>query len=201
VGEVRATGSGEKEARRQQILASAGELLNRWSFTDITMDRIADLAGVAKGTLYLYFRTKEALFLARYEDRLRAWYSEVETLATRTRGTVKPAAAAGVIASTLANRPRLIQLHGLLHSSFGLNVSPDVMLDFRRQQRRRISSLAPALAGRIDGLSEEAAIRFLISWAALQPSALQHDFEEPELEIFRIDFEEELAAIITALLQ
>ena len=45
------------------------------------MDRIADSSGVAKGTLYLYFRTKEALFLALYVERLRAWYGELESLA------------------------------------------------------------------------------------------------------------------------
>jgi AcrR family transcriptional regulator len=210
VGERRATASDEKEARRKKILEAAAKLLRGWSFSDITMDRIADLAGVAKGTLYLYFRTKEALFLVLYEERLSAWYVELETLATRAGGTVKPPAAARVIASTLSARPLLIQLHGLLHSTLVRNIEVDSILDFRRRQRESLTSLASALAGRIDGLSYDHCLRFLIrlesvvgglSWAAFPTPAVSRAFEEEDLEIYRIDFEEELTQIITALLE
>ena len=210
VGELRATASEEKEVRRQQILEAAAELFRSWSFADITMDRIADLAGVAKGTLYLYFRTKEALFLSLFEQQLSTWYSELEVLSSRVGGTVKPAAAAHVIASTLSARPILSRLHGLLHSALGLNIDLDSVLDFRRRQRRRITSLSPVLASRIDGLSEPAAVRFLIrletvigglSWAAFPTPALARALEEEDLAVFRLDFEKELREMITALLQ
>lgn len=210
MGELRATGPGEKEARRQQILASTGDLLSDWSFTDITMDRIADLVGLAKGTLYLYFRTKETLFLSLYEEHLSAWYSELETLAIRAGGRVEPSAAARVIASTLAARPILVQLHGLLHSTLSRNVDLESVLDFRRQQRRKISTLAPTLSRRIEGLSEVNALRFLIrleavvgglSWAANPPSTVAQALEDENLAEFRIGFEEELREIVTALLR
>jgi AcrR family transcriptional regulator len=210
MGELRATGPGEKEARRQQILASAGDLLSDWSFTDITMDRIADLVGLAKGTLYLYFRTKETLFLSLYEEHLSAWYSELETLAIRAGGIVEPSAAARVIASTLAARPILVQLHGLLHSTLGHNIDLDTAIGFRRHQHLRMTVLAAALAGRIEGLSEARAYHFLVqleavvgglSWAATPPSPVAQAFEEEDLVAFRIDFEEELREIITALLR
>jgi AcrR family transcriptional regulator len=210
VGERRATATDEKEARRRKILDAAAELLRSWSFLDITMDRIADLAGVAKGTLYLYFRTKEALFLALYEGYLRAWYAELETLASRTGGTVKPAAAARAFASTLSAQPLLIHLHGLLHSTLGHSFDLDAFLDFRRRQRGRMSSLAPALARRIDGLSHDDALRFLVrlesvvgglSWAAFPTPAVSRALEEEDLEIFCVDFEKELTEIVAALLR
>jgi len=210
VGKRRATANGEREARREEILQAAGELLRSWSFADITMDRIADLAGVAKGTLYLYFRTKESLFLSLYEQQLSTWYSDLEALASRAGGTVKPVAAARVIASTLSARPRLVRLHGLLHSTLGCNVDLDSILEFRRRQQNRLSSLAPVLAARIDGLSESAALRFLIrletvigglSWVAFPSPALARALEEEDLEIFRLDFEKEIAEIIAAILR
>jgi AcrR family transcriptional regulator len=210
MGERRATASDEKEARRRRILDAAAELLHSWSFADITMDRIASLAGVAKGTLYLYFRTKEVLFLALYEKGLGAWYAELERLATRTGGTVKPPAAARVIASTLSARPLLIRLHGLLHSTLSHTIDTDSILEFRQRQRCLLSSLAPALARRIDGLADDGSLRFLIrlesvvgglSWAALPTPAVSRALEEEGLEVFRIDFEEELTEVITALLR
>jgi AcrR family transcriptional regulator len=210
VGECRATAADEKEARRREILDAAAELLHGWSFADITMDRIAGLSGVAKGTLYLYFRTKEALFLALYEERLGEWYAELEQLARRTGGTVKPPVAARAIASTLSAQPLLIHLHGLLHSTLGRTFDLDTFLDFRRRQRGWMSSLAPALARRIDGLSDDDCLRFLIRlepvvgglyWAAFPTPAVSRALEEEDLQIFRIDFEEELTEVITGLLR
>lgn len=192
------------------MLAATAELLERWSYADITMDRIAKGVGVAKGTLYLYFRTKEALFLALYEDRLGAWYAELQALADHGARTVEPVEAARVIASTLAARPTLIRLHGLLYSTLGHNIDLETTLAFRRRQHGKVSTLASALARRIDNLSDSRALRLLIqleavvgglSWAAFPPSPLQRAFDDPDLKDFRIHFEDELREIVTALLR
>jgi len=192
------------------MLAATAELLERWSFADITMDRIAERAGVAKGTLYLYFRTKESLFLSLYEDRLHAWYAELQALANHGAGTVEPAAAAQVIASTLAARSTLIYLHGLLYSTLCRNIDLETTLAFRRRQHVKISTLASALAKRIKNLSDSRALRLLIqleavvgglSWAAFPPSALQRAYNDPDLKVFQIHFEDELREIVTALLR
>ena len=210
MGERRATNPGAKEARGQQMLAATAELLEGWSFSDITMDRIAERTGVAKGTLYLYFRSKEALFLSLYEDRLDAWYAELQALADHGAGTVEPEAAARVIASTLAARPTLIHLHGLLCSALNYNIDPETMVAFRRRQQGRISTLATALSRRVAKLTDSRALRLLVqlevvigglSWAAQPPASLQRAFDDPDLEIFRINFEEELREIVTALLK
>ncbi len=50
--------------RTREILAAAREVLERRGFGATTMDGIAAAAGVAKGTLYLYFRGKEDLIHA-----------------------------------------------------------------------------------------------------------------------------------------
>lgn len=192
------------------MLAAAAELLEGWSFSDITMDRIAERTGVAKGTLYLYFRSKEALFLSLYEDRVGAWYAELQTLANRTAGTVDPAAAARVITSTLAARPTLIRLHGLLYSALNHKIDPETMVAFRRRQHQIVSTLASSLARRVTDLSGPRARRLLIqlevvvgglAWAAYPPSAVSRSLDEEDLSSFRIDFEDELREIVTALLR
>ena len=206
----RAINPSAKKARGQQMLAATAELLEGWSYSDITMDRIAERASVAKGTLYLYFRTKEALFLSLYEDRLGAWYAELQALADHGAGTVDPAAAARLIASTLAARPILIHLHGLLHSTLGHNIDLETTVAFRRRQHGKVSTLASAFAKRIEKLSVHRALRFLIqlevvvgglSWTAFPPASFQRAFDDPDLEVFRINFEEELRKIVTALLR
>lgn len=53
--------------RRQQILDAAVRLWTRHGFDATTVERVAREAGLAKGTIYLYFPTKDALFAAAAE--------------------------------------------------------------------------------------------------------------------------------------
>lgn len=50
--------------RRIQILDAGARVFAKRGFARTKVEEIAQLAGVAKGTVYLYFPTKEALFLA-----------------------------------------------------------------------------------------------------------------------------------------
>lgn len=52
------------EQRRAEILEAALELFSSKGFNDTTMEEVATSAGVAKGTVYLYFQSKEHLLLA-----------------------------------------------------------------------------------------------------------------------------------------
>ncbi len=55
----------EKKARhRQAILEAAREVFFRDGFMDANLDEVAQLAGVAKGTLYRYFDSKAELYVA-----------------------------------------------------------------------------------------------------------------------------------------
>ena len=57
-----------RTARRDQIIAAAAECFARAGYHVTTMADIAEAAGVSKGTPYLYFPGKEALFIALYEE-------------------------------------------------------------------------------------------------------------------------------------
>lgn len=210
MGKLRAIAPIEKQARKRRMLRAAEELLEHWNYTDITMDRIAERAGVAKGTLYLYFRTKETLFLQLYEHHLEGWYSELSELADLGTHTVGSAEAARVIASTLSARPTLIRLQGLMHSSLSRNIDLHTTTEFMRRRARSMSPLASALAVRVAGLSTNDARRFLVrlelvagalAWAAYGTKRLAASPRDPDLAVFDVDFEEELTGIVTALLR
>src|SRR5439155_10654062 len=51
-----------KAERREAILAAALEEFSASGFAATRLDDVARRAGVAKGTIYLYFRDKESLF-------------------------------------------------------------------------------------------------------------------------------------------
>ena len=51
------------DPRLERVLDSAAELLVRWGYQRVTIDDVARHAGIGKGTVYLHFRSKDALFL------------------------------------------------------------------------------------------------------------------------------------------
>ena len=51
-----------KQERPQEILAAALGVFAEKGFAGARMDDIAQRAGVTKGTIYLYFESKDALF-------------------------------------------------------------------------------------------------------------------------------------------
>src|SRR5436305_6032709 len=53
-----------RQERADRILDAAAELILRWGYKKTTIDDIAKQAGVAKGTIYLHWKTRESLFRA-----------------------------------------------------------------------------------------------------------------------------------------
>jgi AcrR family transcriptional regulator len=54
--------SDERRRREERILDAAAALLVRWGYRKTTVDDVAREAGVGKGTIYLHWRDKRALF-------------------------------------------------------------------------------------------------------------------------------------------
>jgi AcrR family transcriptional regulator len=70
------------DERLERVLDAAAELLLRWGYHKVTIDEVARQAGIGKGTVYLHFPTKEALFLTVL---LRAQWRTVVPLVDRIR--------------------------------------------------------------------------------------------------------------------
>ena len=54
----------QKEARPKGIVEAALDIFARDGFAGARLDDVADRVGISKGTIYLYFDTKEELFKA-----------------------------------------------------------------------------------------------------------------------------------------
>ena len=70
----------EKEARKTDIIDTAARLFSEKGFHDVKMDDIAEQVGLSKGTIYLYFENKEALFFSIIEVRLAELIAELEEI-------------------------------------------------------------------------------------------------------------------------
>jgi AcrR family transcriptional regulator len=73
-----------KEARPGELTAAALEVFAEKGFAATRLDDIAARAGVSKGTVYLYFENKEALFKAAVEAAMTPALEAAEALASET---------------------------------------------------------------------------------------------------------------------
>ena len=69
----RARSSEQKALRRHAVLETAEMYFKEVGYEAFSMAQLAKKSGVAKGTLYLYFNTREELFLTLYEQSLIRW--------------------------------------------------------------------------------------------------------------------------------
>jgi AcrR family transcriptional regulator len=75
-----------KQARPQELLNAALELFVAKGFTATRSDEVAARAGVSKGTLYLYFPSKEELFKAVVRSNLSALIAEGQHIVDQYAG-------------------------------------------------------------------------------------------------------------------
>lgn len=76
-----------KETRPQELLDAALELFVEKGFAATRTEEVAKLAGVSKGTLYLYYPSKEELFKAVIRQNLSNLIAEGQELAAQFEGT------------------------------------------------------------------------------------------------------------------
>lgn len=71
----------ERDQRRRDILSSARTAFLKHGIATTTMERIAQEAELAKGTLYLYFRNREELLMGLLADDLRTLTESINVVA------------------------------------------------------------------------------------------------------------------------
>ena len=128
-----AIASEDKRARREIILAAARTLFASGDGSLPSAAEIATEAGLAKGTVYLYFQTKEEIFLALLSEGLLTLLNEIELVFENASGRrdAKAAAFLATYVSYVDRRPELLRLDALSHGVLEKNLDPAKLSEFR----------------------------------------------------------------------
>ena len=200
----------DKQLRREAILRAALELWARSTFDEFTMAGLARRTRLAKGTLYLYFPTKEALLLQLLELRLDRWLSELEASLESDPSLRDPDGAARHVASTLVADEPLVRLLMVLGTVLEHNVPEQDIRAFKSFLATRLAGTARVLERRLPFLANQGGVRLLLHLQALvsglgqltRPApVVARVIAAPEFAPFRLDFEEELRLALAALLR
>jgi AcrR family transcriptional regulator len=194
----------QKRERRATILAAALATLEETPYQDLTMTQVAARAGLVKGTLYLYFATKEELFLELLRGQLHGWLWDLEAgleLLPR-RGRLE--ATARLVAETALARPLLRTLLGVLPGTLERNLSAQTLQAFQREWTSRAAAMGSLLESTLPFLVQGEGVRLLhricahiIGLQALtDPGRLA-----PAAGVLQLDFQPELLLGVRALLR
>src|SRR5260221_13984353 len=163
----RARNDEAKQLRRSAILATAWQLFQGMSYSAIAMAEVAERAGLAKGTLYLYFKTKEELFLALQEQQLADWFDEVDRALAADRADWTSGDVVSLLCRTLERRPGVARLLAILSPTLEQNIPFAEALRFKRQLAERLAGTGALLERRLPFLAAGEGARLLLRCPAL----------------------------------
>ncbi|GAA5178031.1 TetR/AcrR family transcriptional regulator [Niveibacterium umoris] len=196
----------ERSARRQEILAAAERLYGHGEAALPSVAAIAVEAGLAKGTVYLYFATKEEIFLALMEVRLEGLIRVVgESLAGGAQDWRARFIAAYV--GELAAHPGFLRLAAIGNTVIERNLAVEVGTAFKQRLAAMLTEAGAGVAA-VCGCSADEGARRLMQTYALSiglwqmldwPPTLAAVLHRPELAVLRRDFEAELKDMLERL--
>lgn len=199
----RATDDSEKAARRSAILDAARRLYLEDSRQLPSAARIAEEVGLAKGTLYLYFRTKEEIFLALLAEEFSALLQMVHEV-FGARPAPAPEQFLTRYIAHLDQHPELLRLDAMAYSVLEQNMGEAQLRAFKLELTQGLVS-AGALLDQAMQLPAGRGTTLLIRtyaltrglWQSLDyPPALRAVLADPVFAPIRPDFRSELSAAL-----
>lgn len=167
-----------KQARADALLQAAEAALVDASYHDITMLQIAKRAGLAKGTVYLYYPSKEALFLAVLMHKLDACYDAIEEGLKGDRQSADHIAK--VLSGALLGQHALLSLLSLLFTQLEPGAGIEALVDFKRQLMSRMVEVGATIE-RAGGLEDGVGTTLITRASALAIGLQQFASPPPDV--------------------
>jgi AcrR family transcriptional regulator len=206
---LRARSADDKELRRRSILDSARRLLARVDSSELRIEDVARGAGVAKPSVFRYFRNKEELLLEVYLLELGEIFVR---LGVGLVEAPRPGAAAvaRALAEIVVEHPLFVRLSTTVHTVLARRISVDAARRFKLALLAQLSRAAVALEARLPTLPSGSGITLLIRFHAVvsglwlladHAPSVAAAIEAGGLDVFRIDFAREVENVFAALLR
>ncbi len=151
------------EARKEEIINACAALYETKGFKEITLKEIGAATTLTRTGIYLYFETKEEIFLALLAREYDAWVGQMQDVMSRweamSRGEV-----ADVLARTLTDHPRLLRLLSMNLYEMEANSRPERLTAFKRSFGVSLDTVDRLIRKYIPAMDEAARRRFLYAF-------------------------------------
>jgi AcrR family transcriptional regulator len=203
----RAIDADEKASRRHALLDAAERLLTQQPERLPNVVEVAAEAGLAKGTVYLYFPSKEELLLALHERQVSAVFSALFSLLDEER-TVTVDAMLALIERYIVQPPVYLPLTALCLGMMEKSIPPDARLKFHQRLAEWLNRAGSGLERHFPALKPGEGTALLMYshalivglWQMMQPDCLPAQFrQQPDLEVFDRNYKVEVERAVRAL--
>ncbi|MBQ6513531.1 MAG: TetR/AcrR family transcriptional regulator [Clostridia bacterium] len=151
------------EARKEEIIAACAALYEEKGFKDTTIKDIGEAITLTRTGIYIYFETKEEIFLALLGREYDAWVSEMrEIMARKTAMTRNDVAE--VLAGTLTNHPRLLRLLSMNLYEMEANSRLERLVEFKKSFGASLETVDLLLQQYIPDMNEDQRRKFIYAF-------------------------------------
>lgn len=202
----RARKSEDKELRRRAILDAARALFAERGLAGFAMAEVAARAGIVKGTLYLYWPTREELLLSVLEELLWQWLDELDGRLDDSAEPTPPRRLATIVCDSLASYDPLGRLLAVLQTVLEHNVSRASVVRFKTELAVRMAATGVRIERHVP-LRAGQGVRVLLHLNALlvglvqmadSAPVVQEVLSHPPLDALKVELPRELRdALIT----
>ncbi len=202
--------SQEERFSRRAALLDAALRLYREQETFPTVSNIAKAAGVAKGAVYLWFRSKEEIFVAILEGAFLELIARLQSIIEHLdpRPEFAPDSFATQYAKLLSELPDVVRLSSVLNSMFRENMPIESFTRLDRNVGASLSKAGALLEQRFGCLMRSKGADLLLHtwtltiglWIMMDiPDEMKKVLDDPTLATFRRGFSTELKTAVAQL--
>ncbi len=199
----------QKQQRVRALIDAAWALLSNSATENITVAQVAEQAGLGKGTVFLYFKTKEELFLSVLRQQLENWFGEIDETFEHAPDACTNEQGVGWFTASLKRRPALLQLLMLTHGVIEPHVGQPALQAFRQALLLRMRHCGSLLERSLPNLPAGEGVGLLMRMYALvigvqhvtlSPTSREAIAANPDLRVFDFQFDRELSRTLSLLL-
>lgn len=204
---LRAVGVEDKEARRNAILDAAEKLFLRHPGRMASVAEVAEAARLAKGTVYLYFPSKEEMLLALHERHVEAFFAELAAL-LRGPGPLTFAQVFEVARRHIVQGPGYLDLTARCLGLMDREIPVERALEFKVRVGQMLAQSGTELERHFPRLAAGEGVGLLCNsyglmvglWQLMHPNQrFGAAMQRPELRMFQRDYETEVERAVLAL--
>lgn len=151
----------DKIKKKEALILVAGKILAKKDFNDLSMSEIATSANIAKGTLYLYFKTKEELALQVLAHEYQVWFEAFNNYINRTT-KIEGDKLAKWISGSLKENPLFLKLIPLGPNIFESNVAYEYLVEYKKGLHELLELTGKNIRARTQFMTTENVAEMLI---------------------------------------
>ena len=185
----RARSKAAKSDRKDAIIAAAEALLRQLGYNAMTMQTVAMKAGLGKGTLYLYFSSREGLILDVYGRLFDTWIDQFASHVSEATGVEE---FCRIFCYHYKGDPLFLKLIGFANSYTEPQLDRESYIRGKRAMASRVKKLAGIACQRLD-MTPVLAQKFVWGLLTIASGATQMSMPPPKLSG---DFPEDVAFFI-----